>query len=102
MLTYYIITMADLTPIQEESQIWGHEDDDRITLNREIRMLRPKKVSPVECDLRTAMIANLQDGIQAGWNGWEQACKFQDDGLQAYYMKWVTELHKTLEKIKKF
>ena len=52
-------------------------------------------------DLRTTTIANCLDGINAAWNGWEQACKFEDEGLQTYYMKYITLLNSTLEKARK-
>lgn len=67
------------------------------------RILRPRTTeSPFTCDLRTTVIANLNDAIQAGWNGWEQACKMEDEGLQNYYMKYVLTLHDTMKKVRKF
>lgn len=62
---------------------------------------RPSMVTPVTDDLRSTMVANLMDGLHAAWNGWEQACKFEDEGMQTYYMKYVITLQGCLEKIKK-
>lgn len=53
-------------------------------------------------DLRATIIANLMDGINAAWNGWECACRFQDEGMQSYYMKYINVLSNTLEKVRKF
>lgn len=66
------------------------------------RLVRPSNDSPFTCDLRATTIANLTDAINAGWNGWEQACKMEDEGLQNYYMKYVLVLHDTLKKVRKF
>jgi len=57
--------------------------------------------SPVQCDLRNEVVANLRDSINAAWNGWEQASKFEDDGMQTYYMKYIKTLMDCLEKVKK-
>ena len=56
---------------------------------------------PLSDDLRAVTIGNLMDGINAAWNGWEQACKFEDEGLQTYYMKYINLLSNTLEKVRK-
>lgn len=54
------------------------------------------------CDLRTTVIANLMDAINAAWNGWESACKFDDEDMQDYYMKYINTLSDTLKKVRKF
>jgi len=51
-------------------------------------------------DLRNTTIANLMDSINAAWNGWEAACKFEDEGMQDYYMKYVNVLSDSLKKIR--
>jgi len=61
-----------------------------------------RPTSNLSDDLNTTIIANLVDGIYAAWNGWDQAAKFQDEGLMAYYMKYIHVLNTTLEKVKKF
>jgi hypothetical protein len=58
--------------------------------------------SPVTDDLRATAIANLMDNINLAWNGWEMACNFEDDKLQAYYMKYVRDFSALLEKVKKY
>lgn len=45
--------------------------------------------------------ATLIDDINAAWNGWESACKFQDDNKASYYMKYIVILQDALEKIRK-
>jgi len=44
---------------------------------------------------------HLKDDIHAAWNGWELACKYEDEALQDYYMKYIRLLGETLAKIKK-
>ena len=58
--------------------------------------------APVTDDLRTTIIANLMDGLHAAWNGWEAACKFEDEDQQDYYMKYIHTLSDTLKKVRKF
>jgi len=53
-------------------------------------------------ELRTNTISNLLDGINAAWNGWELACKYEDEAMQIYYMKYVSSLNGVLEKVRKF
>lgn len=45
--------------------------------------------------------ATLIDDINAAWNGWESACKFQDELKQDYYMKYIVILQDALQKIRK-
>lgn len=45
--------------------------------------------------------ATLIDNINAAWNGWEQACRYEDEDMQAYYMKYVFALNKCLGEIRK-
>ena len=72
-----------------------------LTTQPTLRRPPPNSASPVSCDLRATMLATLMDGIHAAWNGWEQACKFEDEGLQLYYMNYVITLEGCLRKIKK-
>lgn len=55
----------------------------------------------ITCDLYVNCCSTLIDDINAAWNGWEQACKFQDEDKQAYYMKYIVILQETLNKIRK-
>lgn len=53
-------------------------------------------------DLKTVTIGNLMDGINAAWNGWEAACKFEDEDMQDYYMKYINLLSDVVRKVRKF
>jgi len=48
------------------------------------------------------MLGSLSDALHAAWNGWETACKYQDEDRQDYYMKIVRLCDDTMKKIKKF
>lgn len=54
------------------------------------------------CGLKNAVIGNLMDSIHAAWNGWEAACKFEDEEMQDFYMKFINTLSDTLKKVRKF
>lgn len=41
------------------------------------------------------------DNINAAWNGWETACKFQDEDLAAYYMKIIVIMNDGLQKLRR-
>lgn len=45
--------------------------------------------------------ATLIDDINAAWNGWDSACKFEDVVKQDYYMKYIVILQDSLAKIRK-
>jgi len=87
--------MADTTPIDSTYTYDGEE------FPTTDRIIRPIATTPVVDDLRATLLGNLMDGIHAAWNGWEQACKFEDEGMQSYYMKYVITLQHTMDKIKK-
>lgn len=52
-------------------------------------------------DLKETIVAELLDSINSSYENWQQAVTFQDDKLQKYYMKFITTLSATLDKIKK-
>jgi len=70
-------------------------------LSTDMAILSRRDDSPFTDDLKSVVTGNLIDGINAAWNGWETACKMEDEGMQTYYMKYVITLHATLEKVRK-
>jgi len=62
-----------------------------------------RRPDPVFNDtISTELLGNLSDALHAAWNGWETACKFQDEERQDYYMKIIRLCDDTMKKIKKF
>jgi len=59
--------------------------------------------SPIFQDsVRTDLLGNLHDTIHAAWNGWEAACKFEDEAQQDFYMKIISCCGDLMKKVKKF
>jgi len=52
-------------------------------------------------NFNSTLVSQLKEQIHAAWNGWESACRFEDEDLQGVYMKYIRLLGDTLEKIKK-
>lgn len=48
------------------------------------------------------LLGGLSDALHAAWNGWETACKYEDEERQEYYMKIIRLCDDTQKKIKKF
>lgn len=61
-----------------------------------------RRMNPFTDDLRHTIIANIKDMINQSFAGWEQACRFEDEGMQNYYMNFIRILTTTLEKVKRF
>jgi len=62
----------------------------------------PPEQEVITDDLRSTVIANMMDSINAAWNGWEASCKFEDEAMQDYYMKYINVLSDTIKKVRKF
>lgn len=52
-------------------------------------------------DIKNNLLGSLSDTLHAAWNGWEQACKFDCEEGQDYYMKIVRLCDDTMKKVKK-
>lgn len=62
-----------------------------------------RRPNPVFNDnVAVELLGNLSDALHAAWNGWETACKYQDEERQEYYMKVIRLCDDTMKKIKKF
>lgn len=90
--------MADPRQVEDATYTYDGEDFPRPTT---ATITRVNSDNPFIDDLKPVLIGNLMDAINAAWNGWEAACKCEDEGLQTYYMKFVVTCHATLEKVKK-
>lgn len=53
-------------------------------------------------NIRIELLGNLSDTLHAAWNGWDLACKYEDENLQEYYMKFIRLCDDTSRKIKRF
>lgn len=51
--------------------------------------------------IATELLGQLSDALHAAWNGWEAACKFQDEERQNYFMSVIRLCDDTSKKIKK-
>lgn len=62
-----------------------------------------RRPNPVFNDnVAVELLSNLSDALHAAWNGWETACKYEDEDRQDYYMKVIRLCDDTMKKIKKF
>jgi len=62
-----------------------------------------RRPNPVFNDnVAVELLGNLSDALHAAWNGWETACKYEDEERQEYYMKVIRLCDDTMKKIKKF
>lgn len=62
-----------------------------------------RRPNPVFNDnVAVELLSNLSDALHASWNGWETACKYEDEDRQDYYMKVIRLCDDTMKKIKKF
>lgn len=68
--------------------VTDQEDNESTDLNEEVPLIqRPNAI--FADDIKSAALNNAHDIISASWNGWEQACKYGDEGLANYYMEMV-------------
>lgn len=63
------------------------------------------EANPFQCDatgcLKANLLNTLADSLNAAWNGWEMACKYKDDDMMEYYMRFVNLIYETQKKVKK-
>jgi len=90
--------MADPRQIQDLTYEYNGEEFPRPTTGA---ITRNDSDNPFVDDLKPVLLGNLMDALNAAWNGWEQACKSEDEGLMAYYMNFVILCQATREKVKK-
>jgi len=47
------------------------------------------------------LLESCNDSIRAAWNGWEAACKFEDEDKQEYYMRIIVNVSDLVKKLRK-
>jgi len=94
---------APLVTADEITRRYGSPPSPDLDINQANVVNTVRRPNPVFNDnVAVELLGNLSDALHAAWNGWETACKYEDEERQEYYMKVIRLCDDTMKKIKKF